>query len=83
MKLYTVNKGGLSWLELFHGRLISRVGRGVSFLWFDLQLYSFQLFAGAQLGTVFAMPISGYLCGSTFLGGWPSVFYVFGLYGSI
>lgn len=36
------------------------------------------LIAGAQLGTVFAMPISGLLCDSEFLGGWPSVFYVFG-----
>lgn len=33
---------------------------------------------GAQLGTVFSMPISGILCKSNFLGGWPSVFYVFG-----
>ncbi|XP_060594913.1 sialin-like [Ruditapes philippinarum] len=36
-------------------------------------------YAGAQLGTVFALPISGWLCDQkTFAGGWPSVFYVFG-----
>ncbi|XP_015597302.1 putative inorganic phosphate cotransporter isoform X2 [Cephus cinctus] len=33
-------------------------------------------YAGAQFGTVIAMPISGYLAASSI--GWPSVFYVFG-----
>ncbi len=36
------------------------------------------IFPGAYLGTVFSLPLSGYLCSSTFLGGWPSVFYIFG-----
>ena len=35
-------------------------------------------YAGSQMGTVLAQPISGLLCDSTFLGGWPAVFYVFG-----
>ena len=39
----------------------------------------FILISGAQLGTVFALPISGWLCDQkSFAGGWPSVFYVFG-----
>nr|XP_026696646.1 sialin [Ciona intestinalis] len=38
-------------------------------------------YAGCHLGTVIAQPISGILCASTFLGGWPSVFYVFGTLG--
>lgn len=38
------------------------------------------IYSGAQIGTVIAMPICGVLCDSDFLGGWPSVFYVFGLY---
>ncbi|XP_025090947.1 sialin-like isoform X2 [Pomacea canaliculata] len=38
---------------------------------------------GAQLGTVFALPISGILCQQGFAGGWPSVFYVFGALGCL
>ncbi|KAB7495830.1 putative inorganic phosphate cotransporter [Armadillidium nasatum] len=34
-----------------------------------------------QLGTVVSMGISGWLCGSEYLGGWPSVFYLFGSLG--
>jgi len=33
------------------------------------------LFVGGQIGTVFGMPISGFLCDRF---GWESVFYVFG-----
>lgn len=40
-------------------------------------------YAGSQFGTVISQPISGILCSSTFLGGWPSVFYVFGALGVI
>ncbi|CAL4122351.1 unnamed protein product [Meganyctiphanes norvegica] len=39
------------------------------------------VFAGAQFGTVVSLPICGILCQSDFLGGWPSVFYVFGVCG--
>ena len=46
------------------------------------QLLNFTL-SGMYLGTVFAFPISGWLCGSSFLGGWPAVFYVFGGVGII
>ncbi|XP_042907967.1 sialin isoform X2 [Parasteatoda tepidariorum] len=41
------------------------------------------IYSGAQIGTVISMPISGLLCDSDFLGGWPSVFYVFGTLGCI
>ncbi|XP_076445676.1 sialin-like [Babylonia areolata] len=44
------------------------------------KLVAFAL-SGSQLGTVFAMPISGVLCEHGFAGGWPSVFYVFGALG--
>ncbi|XP_057309380.1 sialin-like [Hydractinia symbiolongicarpus] len=40
-------------------------------------------YAGMHTGTIFAMPVSGVLADSTFLGGWPSVFYVFGSLGLI
>eukprot|EP00043_Microstomoeca_roanoka_P000892 m.29807 g.29807 ORF g.29807 m.29807 type:complete len:547 (-) comp10552_c0_seq2:219-1859(-) len=38
-------------------------------------------YSGAFMGTVVAMPVSGALAGSNFLGGWPSVFYTFGTAG--
>ncbi|PRD25140.1 UNVERIFIED_CONTAM: putative transporter [Trichonephila clavipes] len=41
------------------------------------------VYTGALLGNVVAMPISGWLCSSDFIGGWPSVFYVFGSMGCI
>nr|XP_039255122.1 sialin-like [Styela clava] len=40
-------------------------------------------YAGCHFGTFIAQPISGILCNSDFLGGWPSVFYVFGTLGLI
>ena len=36
-----------------------------------------------QAGTVVAMSVGGWLCSITFLGGWPSVFYIFGGLGVI
>ncbi|XP_054719610.1 sialin-like [Uloborus diversus] len=41
------------------------------------------IFTGSQIGNVIAMPISGWLSSSDVLGGWPSVFYVFGTIGCI
>ncbi|XP_062581343.1 sialin-like [Saccostrea cucullata] len=75
-------------------RIVEGIGEGVTFpamnamwgkwapLWERSKLLSFT-YAGAQLGTVFSMPISGILCNSDFLGGWPSVFYVFGAIGCV
>lgn len=75
-------------------RVIEGIGEGVTFpamnamwgkwapLWERSKLLSFT-YAGAQLGTVFSMPISGILCKSDFLGGWPSVFYLFGVIGCV
>ena len=33
---------------------------------------------GTSFGTLIAYPIAGILCNSGILGGWPSVFYIFG-----
>lgn len=38
-------------------------------------------FSGQHAGTILALPLSGVLADSSFLGGWPSVFYVFGAAG--
>ena len=37
--------------------------------------------SGGSVGTVIGLPTAGVLSGSDFLGGWPSVFYVFGAVG--
>ncbi|XP_055923202.1 putative inorganic phosphate cotransporter isoform X1 [Eupeodes corollae] len=41
------------------------------------------VYAGAQFGTIISMPLSGLLAEYGFDGGWPSIFYVFGLIGTI
>ncbi|XP_034254948.1 putative inorganic phosphate cotransporter [Thrips palmi] len=41
------------------------------------------VYAGAQLGTVISLPLSGLLSRYGFGGGWPSIFYVFGAVGAI
>lgn len=41
------------------------------------------VYAGAQFGTIISMPLSGLLAEYGFDGGWPSIFYIFGLVGVI
>ncbi|XP_049873005.1 putative inorganic phosphate cotransporter isoform X2 [Pectinophora gossypiella] len=41
------------------------------------------VYAGAQFGTVVSMPLSGLLSEYGPFGGWPSIFYVFGLVGTV
>jgi len=41
------------------------------------------IFTGAALGLVVGMLLSGVLCDHGFAGGWPSVFYVFGMVGCV
>ena len=36
-------------------------------------------FSGMFTGTILTFPIAGILADSTFLGGWPSIFYVCGI----
>ena len=43
----------------------------------------FKFHTGASAGNIVSFPVSGILCESTFLGGWPSAFYVFGKCNSI
>lgn len=41
------------------------------------------VFTGLNIGTVISMPLSGYFCDMTTLGGWPLSFYIFGMLGCI
>ncbi|KYN19927.1 Putative inorganic phosphate cotransporter [Trachymyrmex cornetzi] len=41
------------------------------------------VYAGAQFGTIISMPLSGLLADWQLVGGWPSIFYVFGIIGTI
>ncbi|XP_055703598.1 putative inorganic phosphate cotransporter isoform X1 [Phlebotomus papatasi] len=41
------------------------------------------VYAGAQFGTIVSMPLSGLLAEYGFDGGWPSIFYVFGIIGVV
>ncbi|KAH8309436.1 putative inorganic phosphate cotransporter isoform X1 [Drosophila kikkawai] len=41
------------------------------------------VYAGAQFGTIISMPLSGLLAEYGFDGGWPSIFYVFGVVGTV
>ncbi|XP_034102873.1 putative inorganic phosphate cotransporter isoform X1 [Drosophila albomicans] len=41
------------------------------------------VYAGAQFGTIISMPLSGLLAEYGFSGGWPSIFYVFGIVGTL
>lgn len=41
------------------------------------------VYSGAQFGTVISMPLSGLLADHGWDGGWPSIFYVFGIVGTI
>jgi len=38
---------------------------------------------GAQFGTIISMPLSGLLADWQLVGGWPSIFYVFGVIGVV
>jgi Na+/melibiose symporter-like transporter len=40
-------------------------------------------FAGAQVGNVLVMPLSGLLCRYGWDGGWPSIYYLLGLFGAL
>lgn len=75
-------------------RVLEGIGEGVTFPAMHAMLAKWApvyersrmvtlVYAGAQLGTVIGMPISGILCQYGFAGGWPSVFYVFGAAGCL
>ncbi|XP_054157771.1 putative inorganic phosphate cotransporter [Oppia nitens] len=40
-------------------------------------------FVGSALGVVTTLPLTGYLCSSSFMGGWPAIYYMLGIFTSI
>ncbi|EYB80952.1 hypothetical protein Y032_0396g676 [Ancylostoma ceylanicum] len=49
----------------------------------ELSVLTGLTYAGTQIGNVFVLPLSGFLCQYGFDGGWPSIFYILGLIGVI
>jgi ACS family sodium-dependent inorganic phosphate cotransporter-like MFS transporter 5 len=41
------------------------------------------ILSGSAIGTVVTLPLTGYLCDGTFMGGWPAIFYVLGIAGCV
>ncbi|XP_076045681.1 putative inorganic phosphate cotransporter [Oratosquilla oratoria] len=95
--VFTVISPFCAWVapELFFAiRVIEGLTEGVTFPAMHLLLatwapavershFSSLVYAGIQFGTVITMPVSGWLCNTDFLGGWPSVFYIFGALGIV
>ncbi|GFT26278.1 hypothetical protein NPIL_341881 [Nephila pilipes] len=74
---------------LVAARVMEGIGEGVTYpaintligQWapkLERSRFSAFIYTGSNIGTVFTSAISGILCDSEYLGGWPSVFYVFG-----
>ncbi|GBM03528.1 Putative inorganic phosphate cotransporter [Araneus ventricosus] len=79
---------------LIIARAIEGLGEGVTYpamhaligRWTPKQercLLSTIIYNGTAIGTVLSLAVSGALCETNFLGGWPSAFYVFGLFGCL
>ncbi|GIY43899.1 hypothetical protein CDAR_120361 [Caerostris darwini] len=79
---------------LIAARAIEGLGEGVTYpamhaligRWAPRQercLLSTIIYNGSAIGTVVSLAVSGALCETSFLGGWPSAFYVFGLLGCL
>ncbi|CAK8673452.1 unnamed protein product [Clavelina lepadiformis] len=75
-------------------RILEGIGEGVTFpathaIWgawaptMERSRLTAFTYAGVHLGTVIAQPISGILCASNVMGGWPSAFYIFGIIGVV
>merc|ERR1719239_290052 len=75
-------------------RVLEGIGEGVTFpamyamwgQWAPVLERSYLMtfcFSGATFGTVLALPLSGQMISSDVMGGWPSVFYVFGSIGCV
>ena len=52
----------------------------VNFKHFIYLLSCFSTITGTRIGTVIGLPLAGVLCASDLWGGWPSVFYIYGMY---
>jgi len=75
-------------------RIVEGMGEGVTFPAMHMLLgrwtpskertiLSSVVYSSCYMGTVIAQPVTGWLCESSFLGGWPASFYVFGVTGTV
>ncbi|XP_076371083.1 putative inorganic phosphate cotransporter isoform X2 [Tachypleus tridentatus] len=94
LTLLTPLAARLSMISFIAVRVLEGLGEGVTFPAMHAMIARWSpksergmltafIYSGSQLGTVISMPISAFLCDSEFLGGWPSVFYVFGTIGCL
>jgi len=85
-------RAGWQWMLAF--RIIQGIGEGVttpamsSLLgqWApppERSMMATVTYGGTQMGTILGLPLAGLLCKATFLGGWSSVFYIYGTLGII
>ncbi|CAG9857370.1 unnamed protein product [Phyllotreta striolata] len=75
-------------------RILEGMGEGVTFpsmhamiaRWIpplERSTFAAYVYAGANLGTIISMPLSGWLCSLDLDGGWPLSFYLFGVLGIV
>uniref|UniRef100_A0A914ZC98 Major facilitator superfamily (MFS) profile domain-containing protein n=1 Tax=Panagrolaimus superbus TaxID=310955 RepID=A0A914ZC98_9BILA len=92
--LLTPMLANASFYAIFIARLVMGLGEGFIFpsmsstaaRWFppsERSTFAAIYTSGNQVAGVLGLLISSYLCGTNFLGGWPSIFYLFGLLGCI
>ncbi|XP_041361198.1 sialin-like [Gigantopelta aegis] len=92
LTLFTPMAASFSLYALIAVRVLEGAAQGIAFpsmhtllgkwapVWERSRLVSFT-YAGGQIGTIITLLMTGIICDSSTLGGWPSTFYIFGAAG--